>query len=397
MEHDKLATRLSLIIYKLNQGERLTIESLANEFGVSKRTIERDIARFSYFDIKKEGKEFFLDELAVGKLNFDDIKNFAIFSGIKSLFPSLTNQFLKDILNEKINRAYMVQNSGFEDIEEKQQLFENLSSAIIEEKTISFFYNDKKRVVNPYKLINTNGIWYLSALENNTIKTYTFSKIKSLKVSSDKFQVDKDILKEIEKSEINFLSKESKEVHLKIQNSGFEDIQEKQQLFENLSTAIIEEKTISFFYNDKKRVVNPYKLINTNGIWYLSALENNTIKTYTFSKIKSLKISSDKFIVDKNILKEIEKSEINFLSKELKEVHLKIQNSAKEYFLRKKVLSNMKIVDNTDEYFVVSTNISFDDEILNIVKQWIPYIEILKPIELQEKLEDVLKNYLENR
>ncbi|MGJ0366446.1 helix-turn-helix transcriptional regulator [Aliarcobacter cryaerophilus] len=254
MEHDKLATRLSLIIYKLNQGERLTIESLANEFGVSKRTIERDIARFSYFDIKKEGKEFFLDELAVGKLNFDNIKNFAIFSGI-----SLTNQFLKDILNDKINRAYMVQ------------------------------------------------------------------------------------------------------------NSGFEDIQEKQQLFENLSTAIIEEKTISFFYNDKKRVVNPYKLINTNGIWYLSALENNTIKTYAFSKIKSLKISSDKFIVDKNILKEIEKSEINFLFKESKEVHLIIQNSAKEYFLRKKVLSNIKIVDNTNEYFVVSTNVSFDDEILNIV------------------------------
>ena len=57
----------------------------------------------------------------------------------------------------------------------------------------------------------------------------------------------------------------------------------------------------------------------------------------------------------------------------------------------------MKIVDNTDVYFVVSTNVSFDDEILNIVKQWIPYIEILKPIELQKKLEDVLKKYLESR
>ena len=55
----------------------------------------------------------------------------------------------------------------------------------------------------------------------------------------------------------------------------------------------------------------------------------------------------------------------------------------------------MKIIDNTNEYFVVSTNISFDDEILNIVKQWIPYIEILKPVELQEKLEDVLKKYLD--
>ena len=44
---------------------------------------------------------------------------------------------------------------------------------------------------------------------------------------------------------------------------------------------------------------------------------------------------------------------------------------------------------------VLVTNVSFDDEILNIVKQWIPYIEILKPVELQEKLEDVLKKYLD--
>ena len=90
----------------------------------------------------------------------------------------------------------------------------------------------------------------------------------------------------------------------------------------------------------------------------------------------------------------INSNEIILKLKELKEVHLKIQNSAKEYFLRKKVLSNMKIIDNTDEYFVVSTNVSFDDEILNIVKQWIPYMEIVKPIELQEKLEDILKKYL---
>ncbi|QKF73171.1 hypothetical protein AFAEC_1003 [Aliarcobacter faecis] len=37
------------------------------------------------------------------KLNFDDIKNFTIFSGIKSLFPSLAKQFLSEILNDKIN------------------------------------------------------------------------------------------------------------------------------------------------------------------------------------------------------------------------------------------------------------------------------------------------------
>ncbi|MCT7911302.1 WYL domain-containing protein [Arcobacter lacus] len=77
-----------------------------------------------------------------------------------------------------------------------------------------------------------------------------------------------------------------------------------------------------------------------------------------------------------------------------KEVHLQIDNSAKEYFLRKKVLSNMKIIDQTNEYFIVSTNVAFDDEILNIVKQWIPYIRIVFPFELQNKLQDTLKNYL---
>ena len=285
-EHDKLSTRLSQILIKFNNGDRVTIEDLAEEFGVSKRTIERDFVRFSYLPIIKENKEFYLEDLAIGKLNFDDIKNFAIFSGVKSLFPSLTKQFLAEILTDKINKAFLVSNSGFEDIEKKQEIFYNLTSAICDQKIINFFYNDKARVVKPYKLINTNGIWYLNATENEDIKTYTFSKIKSLKVTDEKF----------------------------IQNI--------------------------------------------------------------------------------NILKEIERNEINFLSSITKEVHLEIDNSAKEYFLRKKVLSNMKIIDQTNEYFIVSTNVAFDDEILNIVKQWIPYIKIVSPLELQNKLQDTLKNYL---
>ena len=285
-EHDKLSTRLSQILIKFNNGDRVTIEDLAEEFGVSKRTIERDFVRFSYLPIIKENKEYYLEDLAIGKLNFDDIKNFAIFSGVKSLFPSLTKQFLAEILTDKINKAFLVSNSGFEDIEKKQEIFYNLTSAICDQKIINFFYNDKARVIKPYKLINTNGIWYLNATENEDIKTYTFSKIKSLKVTDEKF----------------------------IQNI--------------------------------------------------------------------------------NILKEIERNEINFLSSITKEVHLEIDNSAKEYFLRKKVLSNMKIIDQTNEYFIVSTNVAFDDEILNIVKQWIPYIRIVPPLELQNKLQDTLKNYL---
>ncbi len=49
---------------------------------------------------------------------------------------------------------------------------------------------------------------------------------------------------------------------------------------------------------------------------------------------------------------------------------------------RKEILSNYQIID--------------EDEILHLVKQWIPYIKILAPIELKTRLENILKSYLNN-
>lgn len=43
MEHDTLATRLSLILQKLISGQRFRLEDLSFEFNVSKRTIQRDL------------------------------------------------------------------------------------------------------------------------------------------------------------------------------------------------------------------------------------------------------------------------------------------------------------------------------------------------------------------
>ena len=95
MEHDKLSVRLSQILTKLNNGEKFTLEDLAQEFNVSSRTVERDIKeRLNYLPLKKEGKYYFLEEYALGKLNLEDIKNFATISGIKSLYPVLNIGFM---------------------------------------------------------------------------------------------------------------------------------------------------------------------------------------------------------------------------------------------------------------------------------------------------------------
>ncbi|MDL0089883.1 HTH domain-containing protein, partial [Campylobacter gastrosuis] len=114
--HDKIATRLSQIIIRLNNGERLKISDLADEFGVDKRTIQRDLVRLNALPIERENDLFFIADYALGKLGFKDIKNFAILSGIKGLYPSLDNAFLTDILNEKLNHAYLIKNQDFGEI-----------------------------------------------------------------------------------------------------------------------------------------------------------------------------------------------------------------------------------------------------------------------------------------
>ena len=52
--HDTIATRLSLILTKLNNGERFTAQELSEEFNVNLRTIQRDLnERLSALPIKK--------------------------------------------------------------------------------------------------------------------------------------------------------------------------------------------------------------------------------------------------------------------------------------------------------------------------------------------------------
>ena len=287
-KHDKISTRLSLILTKLNSGERFTLEQIADEFNVSIRTCQRDInERFSYLPIKKENGYYYLEEYCLGKLNFEDIKNFAALSGIKNLYPNLNNDFIVDLLNSKINQIYLIKGYEYENLKSRSKEFELLNIAIVTHHQIEFKYNGKKRMVNPYKLINTTGIWYLSADENGTLKTYTFSKISNLKSLDSNFKPNNEFLKIIK------------------QNSA---------------------------------------------IWF----------------------SQDKI-----------------------EVILEIDISIVEYFTRRKLLPEQKILEKKKDHYIVSTTVSYEEEILKIVRYWIPHIKIISPTNLYDKLQKQLKGYID--
>ncbi len=165
-QHDTIAIRLTVIINKLNSGVRFCINDLVEEFNVSKRTVQRDMnQRLSYLPLKKENGYYFLEEYCLGKLNFNDIKNFATLSGIRDLYPSLNDEFIVDLLNSKLDQNYIIKGYDYEDLKSKSKEFHLISSAIATSHNIKFRYKNKARTVAPYKLVNTDGIWYLETVK----------------------------------------------------------------------------------------------------------------------------------------------------------------------------------------------------------------------------------------
>jgi len=285
-EHDKLAMRLSQILMMFNDGKRFSVRELAEEFNVDPRTVQRDLNKFSYLPIRREGIYYSLEPYCLGKLSFKDIKRFATFSSIKELYPELNDGLIVDILNERTNKTMEVHGHKYENLSHKIDDFNHIASAIVTFRKIAFRYKDKTRLVEPYKLNNTNGIWYLVGVEEGVLKNFSFSKIEELELKDETFCQDEAVLKTLQEHK---------------------------------------------------------------GVWFTQ----NHI-----------------------------------------EVVVEVDMSVSSYFLRRDLLPNQKIVEQTEEVLVLSAQVAYEEEILKVVRYWIPHMRIVTPLGLQKKLEDSLKAYL---
>lgn len=293
MLHDTLVFRLAQILVKLNQGEKLDPQGLADEFGVNLRTIQRDLnERFAYLPLQKTDGRYHLDVTVLGKLNTKDIERFAGLAGIRGLFPSLNDDFLRDIFDTRLQAALLVKGHHYEDLLGKEHLFRELEKSIIGRHQIDFYYQKAEgpkiyREVSPYKLLNHKGIWYLVALDGEKLKTFSFSKVSCLEVLDGNFVWSKEI---------------------------------------------------------------DNRLAAEDGIWL---------------------------------------SEVN------QEVVLKINGEVAGYFKRRKLIAN-QIVEKEleDGGLLVSAKVGHLNQILPIIRYWLPHIRVISPESLQQELEQGLTEYL---
>lgn len=293
--HDTLVRRLALILVKLNQGERLDPAQLALEFGVNLRTVQRDInERFSYLPLEKDQRKYYLNPAFLGKLTLKDIDRFAGLAGVKGLFPSLSEDFLREIFDTRIQSALLVKGHSYEDLRGKEHSFKQLEQAIIARQTVGFKYQStdhlKDYVLEPHKLVNNKGIWYLVGRHDNKAKTFSFSKIEGLVTRDETFNYD-DELDSVLKRE--------------------------------------------------------------DGVW---------------------------------------------LSEQPVEVVLMVDKSVAPYFKRRKLIANQVIekeLSNGD--LILSTKVGHQNQVLPVVRYWIPGIRIISPAGMQDELDASLSNYLSRR
>lgn len=292
-EHDKLAYRLTQILVKLNQGEKLNPQALAEEFNVNLRTIQRDLnSRFAYLPIEKDDGRYGLAPTYLGKLNLCDIERFACLAGVSGLFPSLSTDFLRDIFDSRLQTALLIRGHNYEDLQGKEDQFKQLEQAIKTHTCISFNYS------------KTGGV-----------KTYTAAQ--------------------------------------------------------------------------------PYKLVNQDGIWYLAAKDGKTLKAFSFGKISYLQLQSANFKPEASVNQTLSEEDSIWLNTDKTEVVLQVTRDAASYFKRRKLIAGQVIKKELEDGgLIVSGKVAHANQILPIVRYWLPNIKIISPKVLQEDMEQQLKGYL---
>lgn len=216
-EHEKLADRLADILLKLNQDESFNPQELADKFGVTERTIYRDLSRLRGIAERAPDGRYRLVAEYRGKLHPKDLEAFAKFVGVGELFPQNDSRFLVALLDTLSQSSFLVRGHHYEKLKPNDPQFQQLDKAIRDHKRCILTYADKRRMLEPYRLVSNKGIWYLAAADDDgQLKSFSLSRISQLVTTDDSFVPSIDVHRQIEDDDDVWFGGDKTEVLLSI-------------------------------------------------------------------------------------------------------------------------------------------------------------------------------------
>ena len=156
-------------------------------------------------------------------------------------------------------------------------------------------------------------------------------------------------------------------------------------------------RMVDFVYKGKARSAQPYRLIHKSGAWYLAALEDGAtqLKVFSLARIQALQ-------VDKNARFRHQQRHLDYLASQsdvwftpsATTVRLRAAPEIAHYFQRRELLPQQDIFQNPDGSLQITARIHHLQQLLPVVRYWMPHLRIVQPGEWEQRLLDELRQTL---
>jgi predicted DNA-binding transcriptional regulator YafY len=196
-DYDKTLTRLIGILTWLSEGRLPTTRELAEEFNVTMRTIQKDIyERLVGFPIvrRSDGRFMFMEGFSLNKslLGVEEMILIALslsqFDG-GGYFENLSQNIVKKLLYPKLFNPYFIKHQKLEPLDTNSPIYNRLRQAIEEAAVVQIGFEEQWIDVEPYRLTNFDGFWYLFAkdIKAGKVKTWMLSRINNVRETDRRY------------------------------------------------------------------------------------------------------------------------------------------------------------------------------------------------------------------
>ncbi len=245
------AKRLNEMIMMVNRKKRFTVKELAQEFGVSKRTILRDLQELSemgvplYSETGPHGGYQVINERILPPIAFSEDEAISIFFAIHTLrhyislpfdseYESIRKKFylnlsgdIRDAIDKMKDRVDFVSVYQQEEIPFLKQLLE----ASIEQEVILIDYetngNITCRSIQPIGIYSSEGKWYCPSycFFRRDYRVFRCDRIKSVEYDEKNDPIDLSNINLKNRFSILNQNRETVEIHVELTKSGVEKFQ----------------------------------------------------------------------------------------------------------------------------------------------------------------------------
>jgi len=190
-----------------------------------------------------------------------------------------------------------------------------------------------------------------------------------------------------------------------MKSESFQELDTDDETVRELQDAIVRDSNIAFAYRGEDFYIAPLRIVNFDGIWYLYGYDHeereaNKWKTWLLEEIDSLEVyeSEKHSIDDEEVEEDLEEAfSARFVPDRQIEVNVRVWGPAMELFRLKEQLPRQRIIRDEKDSLTVQSVVSTFDEVEAEIKSFLPYIEVLEPAQLRDRLLGELRGYLEER